>query len=82
MNFMIKGPVYLPKKDNNDGHYYVKYRVLGSPPTVAVPTHFFKSVFLFFFFSFFFFFFCYFFFISCFFFHFSLSFLNFCFNKR
>ena len=41
--YVITGPVYLPKR-GSDGFFYVKYRVLGDPPTLAVPTHFFKTV--------------------------------------
>lgn len=41
---MFSGPLYLPTKDPTDGKYYVKYQVIGEPPGVAVPTHFFKVV--------------------------------------
>ncbi|KAJ3126425.1 nuclease [Nowakowskiella sp. JEL0407] len=40
---IITGPLYLPKLEE-DKKYYVKYQVLGDPPNVAVPTHFFKVV--------------------------------------
>eukprot|EP01096_Ripella_sp_DP13-Kostka_P001151 TRINITY_DN11387_c0_g1_i1.p1 TRINITY_DN11387_c0_g1~~TRINITY_DN11387_c0_g1_i1.p1 ORF type:complete len:416 (+),score=131.06 TRINITY_DN11387_c0_g1_i1:55-1302(+) len=41
---VFTGPLFLPEKDPVDGKYYVKYQVLGNPPSVAVPTHFFKFV--------------------------------------
>ena len=41
--FVITGPLYLPKKEKND-KFYVKYQVIGDPPNIAVPTHFFKSM--------------------------------------
>ena len=40
--YVITGPMYLPKKEA-DGHFYVRYRVLGDPPNTSVPTHFFKG---------------------------------------
>lgn len=40
---VMTGPLYLPKKCA-DGKYRVEYEVIGSPPTVAVPTHFFKLI--------------------------------------
>ncbi|EGV65065.1 nuclease [Yamadazyma tenuis] len=40
---IMTGPLYLPKQCA-DGKYRVEYEVIGSPPTVAVPTHFFKLV--------------------------------------
>lgn len=49
---VVTGPLYLPKKDepsptnpNGDGKWYVKYEVIGNPPSVAVPTHFYKVIF-------------------------------------
>jgi len=39
--YVCTGPLYLPKKDPNDGKNYVKYQVIGDNQ-VAVPTHFFK----------------------------------------
>ncbi|KZV94045.1 hypothetical protein EXIGLDRAFT_612214 [Exidia glandulosa HHB12029] len=36
-------PLYLPQPDGA-GKYHVKYEVIGSPPNVAVPTHFAKVV--------------------------------------
>lgn len=42
--YICSGPLYLPKQDEEDGHYYVRYRVIGDPPNVSVPTHFFKSI--------------------------------------
>ncbi|KAJ2999167.1 nuclease [Globomyces sp. JEL0801] len=41
--FVISGPLYLPTKET-DGRYYVKYQMIGEPPNVAVPTHFFKVI--------------------------------------
>ena len=41
---VITGPLYLPKKDA-DGKWRVSYEVIGHPPNVAVPTHFYKVVF-------------------------------------
>lgn len=40
---IITGPLYLPKKFP-DGKFRVVYEVIGNPPNVAVPTHFFKLV--------------------------------------
>lgn len=40
---IITGPLYLPKKDA-DGKYRVSYEVIGNPPSIAVPTHFFKLI--------------------------------------
>ncbi|KAG9515844.1 hypothetical protein KCV07_g7143, partial [Aureobasidium melanogenum] len=41
---IVTGPLYLPKKDA-DGKWRVSYEVIGSPPNVAVPTHFYKVIF-------------------------------------
>ncbi|KAH3665887.1 hypothetical protein OGAPHI_004076 [Ogataea philodendri] len=41
---VVTGPLYLPKKDPVDGKYKVTYEVIGNPPNIAVPTHFFKLV--------------------------------------
>ncbi|AGO11909.1 AaceriADR144Cp [[Ashbya] aceris (nom. inval.)] len=41
---IVTGPLYLPKKDPIDGKFKVTYEVIGNPPSVAVPTHFFKLV--------------------------------------
>ncbi|RMD41231.1 hypothetical protein DV735_g3893, partial [Chaetothyriales sp. CBS 134920] len=41
---VVTGPLYLPKKDQ-DGKWRVSYEVIGSPPNVAVPTHFYKVIF-------------------------------------
>lgn len=38
---IMTGPLYLPKKDP-DGKFRVTYEMIGNPPTIAVPTHFFK----------------------------------------
>ncbi|CAK9441727.1 uncharacterized protein LODBEIA_P55950 [Lodderomyces beijingensis] len=40
---VMTGPLYLPKLCP-DGKYRVSYEVVGSPPNIAVPTHFFKLV--------------------------------------
>ena len=39
--YVCTGPLYLPSLEE-DGKWYVKYEVIGDPPNVAVPTHFFK----------------------------------------
>jgi endonuclease G len=41
---IVTGPLYLPKRAP-DGKWRVEYEVIGSPPSVAVPTHFFKVIF-------------------------------------
>ena len=41
---VVTGPLYLPKRDA-DGKWYVKYEMIGNPPNVAVPTHFYKVIF-------------------------------------
>ncbi|CAG8698828.1 8202_t:CDS:2, partial [Scutellospora calospora] len=33
---------YLPYEEN--GNWYVKYQLIGNPPNIAVPTHFFKVI--------------------------------------
>ncbi|KAI8320685.1 hypothetical protein GQ54DRAFT_298485 [Martensiomyces pterosporus] len=40
--YCISGPLYLPQKEGDK--WVVKYEVIGSPPNVAVPTHFFKVI--------------------------------------
>ncbi|OJJ31671.1 hypothetical protein ASPWEDRAFT_699223 [Aspergillus wentii DTO 134E9] len=40
---VVTGPLYLPEKDE-DGKWRVKYEVIGNPPNVAVPTHFYKVI--------------------------------------
>jgi endonuclease G, mitochondrial len=42
---IVTGPLYLPKRDAVDNKWYVKYEVIGSPPSIAVPTHFYKVIF-------------------------------------
>jgi endonuclease G len=42
---IVTGPLYLPKRDATDNKWYVKYEVIGNPPNVAVPTHFYKVIF-------------------------------------
>lgn len=41
---IVTGPLYLPKRQP-DGKWAVQYEVIGNPPNVAVPTHFFKVIF-------------------------------------
>ncbi|KAL2144571.1 hypothetical protein VTI28DRAFT_8890 [Corynascus sepedonium] len=41
---VVTGPLYLPKRDPQDNKWYVKYEVIGNPPNVAVPTHFYKVI--------------------------------------
>ena len=41
---IVTGPLYLPHRDP-DGKWRVSYEVIGNPPNVAVPTHFYKVVF-------------------------------------
>lgn len=42
---IVTGPLYLPRQDPVDNKWYVKYEMIGSPPSVAVPTHFYKVIF-------------------------------------
>lgn len=42
---IVTGPLYLPKKDPVDGKWRVNYEVIGNPPNIAVPTHFYKVIF-------------------------------------
>jgi endonuclease G len=41
---IVTGPLYLPKREA-DGKWRVSYEVIGNPPNVAVPTHFYKVIF-------------------------------------
>ncbi|KAK4987859.1 nuclease [Elasticomyces elasticus] len=41
---VVTGPLYLPRREP-DGKWRVSYEVIGSPPNVAVPTHFYKVIF-------------------------------------
>lgn len=41
---IVTGPLYLPRKDPVDNKWYVKYEMIGSPPSIAVPTHFYKVI--------------------------------------
>lgn len=41
---IVTGPLYLPKREQ-DGKWRVNYEVIGNPPNVAVPTHFYKVIF-------------------------------------
>jgi len=40
---IVTGPLYLPKREA-DGKWRVSYEMIGSPPSVAVPTHFYKVI--------------------------------------
>lgn len=40
---VMTGPLYLPKLCDDD-KYRVTYEVIGSPPNIAVPTHFYKLI--------------------------------------
>lgn len=40
---VVTGPLYLPKQ-YPDGKWRVSYEVIGSPPNIAVPTHFYKVI--------------------------------------
>lgn len=42
---IMTGPLFLPKKNpQNPNKYKVEYEMIGSPPNIAVPTHFFKLI--------------------------------------
>ncbi|KAF8241957.1 hypothetical protein K440DRAFT_567166 [Wilcoxina mikolae CBS 423.85] len=40
---IVTGPLYLPKL-HKDGKWRVSYEVIGAPPNIAVPTHFYKVI--------------------------------------
>ncbi|KAJ5669018.1 Extracellular Endonuclease subunit A [Penicillium macrosclerotiorum] len=40
---IVTGPLYLPHRDP-DGKWRVNYEVIGNPPNVSVPTHFYKVI--------------------------------------
>ncbi|KAI0243652.1 nuclease [Massospora cicadina] len=45
--YVFTGPLYLPKKGPqfpDPEKWYVQYEVIGNPPNIAVPTHFFKVI--------------------------------------
>ena len=42
---IVTGPLYLPRRDPEDGKWKISYEVIGSPPNVSVPTHFYKVIF-------------------------------------
>ncbi|KAI4088645.1 MAG: hypothetical protein L6R37_008168 [Teloschistes peruensis] len=42
---IVTGPLYLPRRDPQDGKWRISYEVIGNPPNVAVPTHFYKVIF-------------------------------------
>lgn len=41
---IVTGPLYLPRRDPKDNKWRVSYEVIGNPPNVAVPTHFYKVI--------------------------------------
>jgi endonuclease G len=41
---IVTGPLYLPRREP-DGKWRVSYEVIGNPPNVSVPTHFYKVIF-------------------------------------
>lgn len=41
---VVTGPLYLPRQDPVSGKWKVSYEVIGNPPNVAVPTHFYKVI--------------------------------------
>ena len=41
---IVTGPLYLPKRDEISGKWNVSYEVIGNPPNIAVPTHFYKVI--------------------------------------
>ncbi|KAG0222785.1 mitochondrial nuclease [Mortierella sp. GBAus27b] len=42
--YVITGPLYLPYRDPVDNKFYIKHEVIGNPPNIGVPTHFFKVI--------------------------------------
>ncbi|CCU83040.1 unnamed protein product [Blumeria hordei] len=42
---IVTGPLYLPKREAAEGKWRVSYEVIGNPPNIAVPTHFYKVIF-------------------------------------
>ena len=40
---IITGPLYLPER-TPEGKWKVEYEVVGNPPNIAVPTHFYKII--------------------------------------
>ncbi|RKP39022.1 hypothetical protein BJ085DRAFT_10208, partial [Dimargaris cristalligena] len=43
--YVFTGPLYLPKPiPGSPNKYKVEYEVIGSPPNIAVPTHFYKVI--------------------------------------
>ncbi|XBW37303.1 hypothetical protein QEN19_002885 [Hanseniaspora menglaensis] len=41
---IVTGPLFLPKLNKETGKFEVKYEVIGNPPNIAVPTHFYKII--------------------------------------
>ncbi|KAG0251994.1 nuclease [Mortierella polycephala] len=42
--YVLTGPLYLPYQDPTDNKFYVKHEVIGNPPNIGVPTHFYKVI--------------------------------------
>lgn len=42
---VVTGPLYLPKRNPQTQKWEVSYEVIGNPPNIAVPTHFYKVIF-------------------------------------
>ena len=42
--YICSGGAILPRKSTDGSKYHVSYRVIGNPPNVAVPTHFYKVI--------------------------------------
>ena len=42
--YVITGPAWVPVTDPDTGKHSVTYEVIGNPPNVAVPTHWFKAI--------------------------------------
>ncbi|ORX72717.1 hypothetical protein DL89DRAFT_243725 [Linderina pennispora] len=42
--YVITGSLFLPTKNEATGKWTVTYEVIGNPPNVAVPTHFYKII--------------------------------------
>ena len=41
---VVTGPLYLPRQDPTSGKWKISYEVIGNPPNIAVPTHFYKII--------------------------------------
>ncbi|KAG0305174.1 nuclease [Dissophora globulifera] len=42
--YVLTGPLYLPYQDPVDKKFYIKHEVIGNPPNIGVPTHFYKVI--------------------------------------